>query len=385
MTLRLPPGPSGGRVAQTVALHRDPLRFLRSAQDRFGDVFTIRLATSGPAVVVAHREAAETLPGTDPAASHAGEARRAVLPMASPLSVFGGDEAEHDAARHRAAGRFTQEAVEAALPAMRAVAREHVALFPRGRPFRLLPRMRALADELFVRFVLGVTEEPRVTSLARAIGGLLHTPGNPPLTIPGPDDGLLGPPVHALYRRRRARLAALLLDGPIALPRAPGRSDDEHVDELLALLMAAQEPMAAALTWTTLSLAGSGTGYSRGAATEALRLHPPAFGVLRKLHEPALGLPAGATAMLPIALVQRDARWWDHPDAFRPGRDGSGPLLPFGGGGRACLGQALAWAELDGALPVVLDAGLRPVGPQPERMVLRGTILVPQRGGLARI
>ena len=49
----LPDGPSGGPIAQTVALHRDPLAFLRAAQLRYGDVFTLRLATARPIVVAA--------------------------------------------------------------------------------------------------------------------------------------------------------------------------------------------------------------------------------------------------------------------------------------------------------------------------------------------
>jgi hypothetical protein len=40
-------------LAQTVALHRDPLGTLRRAQARFGDIFTLRLTTVRPLVVVA--------------------------------------------------------------------------------------------------------------------------------------------------------------------------------------------------------------------------------------------------------------------------------------------------------------------------------------------
>jgi cytochrome P450 len=68
MTTPLPPGPTGGVMVQTVGLHRDPVGWLLSARERYGDVFTIRLATARPIVVVC-----------DPAltdAGRAGEARR---------------------------------------------------------------------------------------------------------------------------------------------------------------------------------------------------------------------------------------------------------------------------------------------------------------------
>jgi len=52
----LPPGPRDGVLRQTVALHRDPLAFLRAGQVEFGDVFTIRLLTARPVVVAAENK-----------------------------------------------------------------------------------------------------------------------------------------------------------------------------------------------------------------------------------------------------------------------------------------------------------------------------------------
>jgi cytochrome P450 len=419
VTLRVPPGPQAGRLAQTVALHRDPLAWLRAQQLQYGDVFSIRLATTGPVVVVADAELAAPLPGSDPERSRAGAARRGVLPMASTTSVFGADGATHTAARARVADLFAPDAVAGRREAMAEIARERVARWPRGRPLRALPRMRAIADAIFVREVLGV-RGARAEPLTQAIGSLLWTPGNPPTTIPAPGQGLLGRLVDAEYRRRRARVAALI-EAEVAERRAAATGDDdgvlarvaraepeatppELVEELLALLMAAQEPMAAALTWSLLrigadpeladAVAADGLEAEAGAAAvrETLRLHPSAIATLRELREDVeVGghrLPAGVTVMVPIPVLQRDPRYHDAPDAFRPGRPAprsEHALLPFGGGARRCLGEPLAFTELGAVLPAVLRAARwRPVGPQPERMVLRATILVPQRGGLVR-
>lgn len=216
----LPAGPRAGRLAQTLAFHRDPLAWLRREQERFGDVFTMRMATTGPVVVVADADLARELPAADPARAHAGPARRGLLPMASPRSVFGSDGDVHRDARGRVEDLFGLDAVAGRREAMAEIARAHVAGWPRGRPVRLLPRMRAIADEVFVREVLGVPG-PRGGALAQAIGRLLWTPGNPPITIPGPDDGLAGRAVDAAYQRRRAPVARLLED-EIAARRAPG-------------------------------------------------------------------------------------------------------------------------------------------------------------------
>jgi cytochrome P450 len=421
----LPSGPRAGRLAQTLAFHRDPLAWLRREQGRFGDVFTMRMATTGPVVVVADADLARELPGADPERAHAGAARRGVLPMASPRSIFGSDGDVHRGARGRVEDLFGLDAVTERREAMAEIARAHVARWPRDRPVRLLPRMRAIADEVFVREVLGVSG-PRGGALGQAIGSLLWTPGNPPITIPGPDDGLAGRAVDVVYQRRRAPVARLLED-EIAARRAPGADPgpgvlgrlvaaeqelpaEGIVEELLALLMAAQEPMAAALTWILLCIAAAeptarerltGDEKDDDAAAaivlEALRLHPSAIGVLRRLTAAAqIGghtLPEGTVTMVPIPFVQRDARYHADPDVFRPERhrDVATPvpdhaLLPFGGGARRCLGEPLAWTQIGAVLPTVLAAlTVTPVGPQPEKMVLRGTILVPRRSGLVTL
>jgi cytochrome P450 len=391
----LPDGPRAGVLAQTVALHRDPLGTLRRARARYGDVFTLRLTTVRPLVVVASPAEVEPLLSADPQRARAGEARREMLPMASPRSIFGSDGAHHDAARRRVAGLFAPEAVAQRADPIAACAAEHVAGWPRGRPFRLLPRLRALVDEVFVRVLLGIRDRERGRAVAAAIQRMLWSPGNPPLSVPGEGDGLLGAAGAALFARRRAPLARLLADEiddrrargetgadvlGCLLGAEPGQPTEAMVDELLALLMAAQEPAAAALSWLLERIArepaisdafAAGPAASTGVVDETLRLHPAAVAALRRLSAAATvaghHLPVGVTVMLPIVLLQRE----------------SSIFLPFGGGGRRCLGEPLFRTYVDAIIPVVLRSlRLSPAWPVPERMVLRGTILVPHRGAL---
>jgi cytochrome P450 len=203
-------------------------------------------------------------------------------------------------------------------------------------------------------------------------------------------------------RRRRGEPGDGVLGA--VLGAEPEATPDAVVEELLSLLMAAQEPMATALTWLLLTLSAPGAARARAAVAEegvdhglgaaavreTLRLHPSALASLRKLtedHEVAgRVLPANTTIMVPLPLIQRDPRYHEDPDAFRPDRPAprsEHALLPFGGGPRRCLGEPLAFAEIGAVLPTVLRAApWRPAGPRPERMVLRATILVPQRSGL---
>lgn len=123
---------------------------------------------------------------------------------------------------------------------------------------------------------------------------------------------------------------------------------------------------------------------------ETLRLHPAAPASLRRLTEPTVvgrrRLPAGAPVLVPIPLLQRDPVAYEEPDRFRPGRfvdvEPAFPhYLPFGGGARACIGQALFDTYRDTLVPALLRrVTLRPLLTREERSVLRATILVPRRG-----
>lgn len=181
----LPPGPRDGVLSQTIRLHRDPLGFLRAGQVEFGDVFTIQLLTARPVVVAAAPEAIEELLASDPETAHAGEARRSVLPFASPRSVFGGDGAAHRAAEAHVSPTLSRQAVDEGRAEMEAIATRHAEALPRERPFRLLERVREVTDEIFVRLRAGrpvpVAPEPepmvqRATVLVPRHGLLARVP-----------------------------------------------------------------------------------------------------------------------------------------------------------------------------------------------------------------
>lgn len=415
-----PPGPGSNVLAQTVAFHRDPLGFLRRQQGRFGDVFRIRLLTARPTFVVTEPGAVRDLLGADPERAHAGEARRAVLPFASSRSVFGGDVDAHRSARARIAPALAPETIDPRRPEMARIAERHAAGWPTDRPFRLLSRMRTLCDEIFVRLVLGIRDERLAIELTKAIGRMLRTPGNPPLTLPGKGDGLMGEVGNALFEQRQAPVVAALSAAVEARrTEASGEVDvlgcmvaaeadlttEQIVDELMSLLMAAQEPPSIALTWILERLrrearleeeflADPRSPFSDAVVRETLRLRPPASGALRRLLEPmrveGQELPTGATVLLPTSLVHRDPHGFRDPDRFAPERwladiSPSWPYFPFGGGARRCVGEPLAHAEIETVIPAVLRRlRLSPLASEPEPMVQRATVLVPRRSLLVR-
>jgi cytochrome P450 family 135 len=367
----LPGGPGLPAPVQTVAFARDPVGVLLRCRTRYGPLFTLRFAGIGPVVVASTPDALSVVEG-DPDRAHAGEARRAVLPQASERSMFGADEGTHQAVR--------EEFAAPAHDAIAAIAEEHIACWPADRPFRVLSRLRTLMEDVFVRLVMQETGE-RAAAIVETMGRVLRTPGNPPLTPPDKNQAPpLGPAFHAAFERRIEPLRELL--------------GDERTDRLLVVLAAAQEPPAIAHAWVLEQLARRPDERPLDALIkEVLRLRPPALASLRRLTEPVEiaghTLAAGTDVMVSIPLLHRDRAVWKDPDEFRPERfleaDPPPTYIPFGGGRRRCPGEALAWAELETIVPLVLERrSLRHVWPRPERPVQRATVLVPHRSGLIR-
>jgi cytochrome P450 len=99
--------------------------------------------------------------------------------------------------------------------------------------------------------------------------------------------------------------------------------------------------------------------------SEALRLYPPAFMCVREAPGAMVlagyRVPARSMICLFVYSAQRDPRWWDEPDQFRPDRflnppvrDFSHAYLPFGLGKRSCPGGRMATMETIAALATVL-------------------------------
>jgi cytochrome P450 len=180
----------------------------------------------------------------------------------------------------------------------------------------------------------------------------------------------------------RGDLLSILLDAQDADDGS--RMTDRQVrDEVMTLFMAGHETTAVALSWTWYLLAQHPEAEARLAAelhavlgdrpptladlpqlryteaivTEAMRLYPPAYAMGRQAARPTevAGHPVepGVIVILPTWVVQRDRRWFEDPEAFRPERwagDRARRLprfayFPFGGGPRQCIGSGFAMME----------------------------------------
>lgn len=162
-----------------------------------------------------------------------------------------------------------------------------------------------------------------------------------------------------------------------------GMSDERLIDEVLTLITAGHETTAATLMMAMVCLArhpeadrlmqaelaavlgdgppgpehASQLPYTKQVIQETMRLYPASWGLAREVVTPfqlaGYTMDKGVNILIPQYNIQRDARFFPEPDAFRPerfapDRDNPPPkyaYFPFGGGPRFCIGSQFATME----------------------------------------
>ena len=162
-----------------------------------------------------------------------------------------------------------------------------------------------------------------------------------------------------------------------------GITDQQPRDEAMTIVLAGHETTALALSWTWYLLSQHPEAEQRLAAEltdvlrkrppgpedafelpfteavllETMRLYPPIFGIGREsiaaCNLNGYTLPAHTNVYMVPYVVQRDPRYFEDPERFRPERwlDGLAGRLPrfacfsFGGGPRLCIGQPFEMLE----------------------------------------
>jgi cytochrome P450 len=187
-------------------------------------------------------------------------------------------------------------------------------------------------------------------------------------------------------------------------------SDHELFDELMTFVNAGHETTAVTLAWALYEIGRDPSLRARleaevdavlGARTpalanlasldllgrsvrEVLRVHPPGWLLPRQaLEDDAIGgvlIPKRAIALISVYHLHRHPEFWSEPERFDPGRflpEHDEPrhamaYLPFGLGGRRCVGEDFALLELRAVLARILQRHRieadpsHPVVPKPE-------------------
>jgi cytochrome P450 len=203
-----------------------------------------------------------------------------------------------------------------------------------------------------------------------------------------------------------------------------GRMSDKQLrDECMTLFLAGHETTALNLSWTWLLLSQHpeiaaklrreleevladrparfsdlpNLRYTGHVIAESLRMYPPAWSMGREAREDievgGFHVPRGGQVWFCPWAIQRDPRWFDDPDTFRPER-WAGDLaktlhryayFPFGGGPRFCIGQAFAQMEAVLLLATLARAFRVEVLPKPRATPEPSVTLRPKHGLRARL
>ena len=202
-------------------------------------------------------------------------------------------------------------------------------------------------------------------------------------------------------------LLGLLLDSNL--------TDGEIRHELVTMVIAGHETVAAALAWTLMLLAEHQPAqdkvraelaghpgpvpmlghkeklpWTRAVVDEALRLFPPAWALSRRSRQDdVIGgrpVPAGTLVIVSPWLVHRRPDLWPDPLAFRPerflGGNGRSGYLPFGQGPRLCIGREFALGEMVLVLSRLLSSYRIEVPDGWQRPAAQAQVAVHPRGGM---
>jgi enediyne biosynthesis protein E7 len=261
------------------------------------------------------------------------------------------------------------------------------ALAATGQPIRILDEMMGLTLKAMWRLMFGDDIGDRDTPIRAALAAAFADVGKriiSPVTFPywvptAPNRDLRGA-MRDLDRlidhavAMRANKPGTMLSQIAELAESPR----ELRDQVVTLLFSGHETSAVAAVWALYAasldpqvwqrlrdndvnedktIAGM-RRYEEMVIHEVLRLYPPIWAIPRV----AIGrdrildqidIPARSTIIVSPYLMHREAAVWHEPEEFRPQRfyegvppEGRTRYLPFGVGGRACVGRGFAMLTL---------------------------------------
>src|SRR3954470_9429257 len=170
----LPPGPRLPRVVQAALMARFWPGFISACRHRYGDVFTMRIATIGTLVYLADPADIKPVFAGDASVFHAGEANKMLGGMLGDTSVLVIDDDEHRERRRAMLPPFHRDAVARQAAIMAEIAAANIAGWPVGDEFQVAPKMSEITLEVILRTVIGASDPARLAALRGVMPRLLN-------------------------------------------------------------------------------------------------------------------------------------------------------------------------------------------------------------------
>ena len=418
----------------------DPVGYMKTASERYGDVFTAKIGLNvGDLVFINHPEGIQQLLSQDRQEFSApGSVNQSLLPLVGDYSVIMLDGDRHRQKRQLLLPPFHGDRMRAYGELICKLAQKVVAQIPVGESFVARTAMQEISLQVILEAVFGLHSGERPQQLKGLIAQMLDVFRSPFTSsflffhFLQHDLGSWSP--WGCFKQQQQQIDELLYAEIAARRDRPDptktdilsllmsardeagqpMSDQELRDELMTLLFAGHDTTATAMAWAlywvhhlpavkekllqeliTLKeldpVSISRLPYLTAVCQETLRIHP--VGMLtfpRVVQKPVelLGydLEPGTVVVGCIYLVHQREDLYPNPQEFKPERFlerkfSSSEFLPFGGGARRCIGEALAQYEIKLVLATLLSQyELALANKQPEQPRRRGVTLAPARG-----
>jgi enediyne biosynthesis protein E7 len=297
------------------------------------------------------------------------------------LVQLAGSESQKGRAKSR--GMFTKESLDEVRTFIADYTNELLEKIGPSATIDVTQTMTDLILRTALRIFFGIDSEatvavigPKFLRLNHLCGLRMRSPMPMPLLIPTKTNR----EIHSLRREIRALIAKNISEnkdpragGPSTVPHA-FRDDANLVDQCMTFLFAGHETTAASLAFTLLLL-GQNASYqdqiakgdadmTLAAYKESLRLYPPAYMLARETvtSDDLLGfkIKKSDQVFVGIASMHRSPRFFDRPDDFYPERfleklKHPFAFIPFGAGGKSCVGERLAYLEATIILKLICE------------------------------
>lgn len=434
----LPLGPPAHPVWQLLRYSFRPIEYLEDCA-RCGETFTFRLAGFGKLVMLTRPEDIREVFRGDPAILHAGEGNALLSTLVGDTSVLVLDDAPHARQRRVLLPPLKGDRMRTFFDAMQSETRATAAVWAKGDVVRADYAMQGVTLRVILRAALGLDTGPAFEALQTSMGRLLREVRHPLVLVMWnlfPPDKFKDSRLLPFYRLRRRFDAVLyrviaeqravpiehrppcLLTDLFATTHDDGgaMSDLEIRDAIVTILAAGHDTTALSLAWALeqilpradvvtrieaeLSSVCGGAlprpehmpalEYLDAVIRESLRVRSILPFVVRVLKDQftvgGVTYPKGVVLCPAIHLLHQRADLYPNPRAFRPERFLERKFAPhewnpFGGGNRACLGQAFALYEMKVVLATLFTElrMQRPAGAV-SKPVRRGIAIGPSDG-----
>jgi cytochrome P450 len=422
--VRLPPQVGLPKIVQGVALVAAMCEVIAAAGRRYGAAYTFNLPIWGPTVVISDPDLVKDLFSTS---SELAERPTDLGEVFGPGSTFSLTGSEQLKRRKLVLPPFHGKRVMNYEQIIEQEVLHEIESWPEGEEFEMLEPMNRITLNTILRAVFGA-EGPALDELralippAITIGSRLHL--LPKVAARDFGEWSPGPRLRRVRRRIDEVIHSLIADAR-ADANVAGRTDvltklldaryddgtpidDQDIaDELLTLVSAGHETTGSELAWAierlrrhprflsrlTDEVDEGGSELRQATIHEVLRTRPALDATMRltkrRIRLREWVIPENTRIIISIQLAHaRDDGFTDASD-FNPDRFlGNVPKpyawIPFGGGPHRCIGAALATAEMDVVLRVLLrELRFEPTSARDERRLNRGVAIVPGRGGRA--